>query len=296
MPRTFPRRRTALDSQSPRSAAGGGEGSRPDSSRNFFPARLGAKGAGSSPGVGRWNSGSGANSAQWWGDVRALVVWRRTGGFSVRMGLGSSLPPPPQRQRPRSVGAGVRGPLPRAHAARSPPTWPPRPAPCARHARRANPTHRALVAGRTDGLGRDARPPGCFEALGWDCALSLLPRRGAEPPPRVPSFPDPASRGVMSGAGRAEGEGRRQAGGGRWRERPQPRERPRSPLAASPLSSRQVWGGVCRGVGERGRKAPLLGARSLSPAPSLTGFHSLPSLVPRLPLSSLPFLPVRVKK
>lgn len=116
-------------------------------------------------------------------------------------------------------------------------------------------------------LGREARPPGCFEALGWDCAPSLLPRGGAEPPPRAPSFPDPASRGVMSGARRAEWEGRREAGGGtRWRERLQPRERPRPP--AAPGATRAKFGAEpAARLGESARNAPRWPGRVSTPSP-----------------------------
>lgn len=160
-----------------------------------FPARLGAKGEGDWPGVGRWNSGSRAGSAQA-GSLRpgkpAEEEWIR--------GMDGPRPLPTNcrdlsrsgtcRRHAPALPHGARGPEPPDVAARSP---------------GAISTHRALAARPTDGLGREARPPGCFEALGWDCAPSLLPTS--------PSFPDPASRGVMSGAGRAEWEGPQEAVG-----------------------------------------------------------------------------------
>lgn len=143
-----------------------------------FPARLGAKGEGSSPGVGRWNPGSRAGRGR--REVGPGAIWRRNSGFSAGRG---PLPAPPAP----IAGISLRRVLAGAHAPRCPGSrCPEPPAPTCARLPGAPPTHRTRVAGPTDGLGREARPPGCFEALGWDCALSLLPLAGAEPPPPVP--------------------------------------------------------------------------------------------------------------
>lgn len=153
-------------------------------------------------------------------EVCALAVWRRGGGFLTRRG--PPCPPTIARTHPRVQD--VQGPRPRCPGARSPEP----PDVCARPPS-AIPTHRALAAGPTAGLEREARPPGCFEALGWDCAPSLLPRGGAAPPPHVPLFPRPRLpgrdvRSQESGVGGAAGGGWGTPAGkaGAWGGRPQP--------------------------------------------------------------------------
>lgn len=120
------------------------------------------------------------------GKPASPAIWRRKGGFSAGRGLDPTLlptncriSPHPPHPHPGPVGAGPARALPGGAHRREPSEG--------RAAPGAMPTHRALAAGTTDGLGREARPRGCLEALSWDCAPSLLlPLGGAEPPPHVP--------------------------------------------------------------------------------------------------------------
>lgn len=206
-----------------------------------FPARLGAKGEGSSPGVGRWNPGSRAGRGQAGSRPRCDLaeeqwVFRREGA--------SPCPPPPNRRESPCVGylQGLTPPAAPALAARSPP---PRPA----RGSRARP--------RLTGRGWLDRPTGWGARRGRRAVLKLWAGTARSPSslslapsllPPSPSFPDTASRGVMSGARRAEGEGPREAGGGPGRGRPEPGERPQ-PQPASLRSFGQLWGRAGSPVG-----------------------------------------------
>lgn len=163
----------------------------------------------------------------------------RSGGGTVDfpLGRGPSLPPTPiagiSRRR---VLAGA--PAPRCPGSRCPERLPPRPA----RGSRARP--------RLTGRGRLDRPTGWGARRGRRAVLKLWAGTARSPSslslapsllPTSPSFPDPASQGVMSGARRAEGEGPREAGGGPGRARPEPGQRP-LPQPASLRSFGPVWG------------------------------------------------------
>lgn len=143
-----------------------------------FPARLGAKGEGSSPGVGRWNPGSRAGRGQAGSRPRCDLaeeqwVFRREGA--------SPCPPPPNRRESPCVGylQGLTPPAAPALAARSPP---PRPA----RSSRARP--------QLTGRGWLDRPTGWGARRGRRAVLKLWAGTarspsslaGAEPPPPVP--------------------------------------------------------------------------------------------------------------
>nr|XP_020750437.1 basic salivary proline-rich protein 1-like [Odocoileus virginianus texanus] len=257
-------RETARDSQSPGSSVDGGEGSRPDSSPNFSrPPRRERR---------RKQSGggeveSGIQGGPGAGGKSAPV---RSGGGTVDFpqGGGLSLPPPPQPQSQGSpcVGylQGLTPPAVPALAARSPP---PRPA----RGSQARP--------RLTGRGWLDRPTGWGARRGRRAVLKLWVGTARSPSslslapsllPPSPSFPDTASRGVMSGARRADGEGPREAGGGPGRGRPEPGERPQ-PQPAPLRSFGQLWGRAGSPVrgeeGGSGRSKALCAAFARLPPP-----------------------------
>lgn len=218
------RRRGCPSLRESRSEVGAGEGSRPDSSPNFSR-RPGAQGAGRSPGVGSWNSGSRASA----GRAGSLRPRSLAEGRWISDTEGPALPP--NNCNGRTPGSRARAPAAPAHAARSPQT-------CAR-----GPRARFPLTGRW----RLDRPRGWSARRGRRAVLKLWAGT-ARPPsslavvrrllPTFPSFPDPASRGVMSGARRAEWEGPREAGGVHRRERPEPG----GPPPAQPASTRPTSG------------------------------------------------------
>lgn len=274
-PGTLTRReRGGPGSQSPGSRVGGGEGSRPDSSPNFSrPPRRERRRKQS--GGGKVESGiQGGPGA---GGKPARV---RSGGGTVDFpqGRGPSLPPTPIAGISlRRVLAGARAPC--CPGSRCPERPPPRPA----RGSRARP--------RLTGRGRLDRPTGWGARRGRRAVLKLWAGTARSPSslslapsllPTFPSFPDPASRGVMSGAGRAEGEGPREAGGGPGRGRPEPGSDPSpSPPPCDPLG--QFGAELVAGWGWGGRKEGV-GARRLSALHSPFSLHPCPSSPRSLPL------------
>lgn len=179
----------------------------------------------------------------------------------------------PPCPRPNSgisrVGAFCRGlPAPRCPGSRCPGA----PPPDQRGPGRA-PDSPDAAAGPTDGLGRVARPPGCFEALAGDCALSLLLSLAPSLPTSPPSS-DPDSQGGDVRARELRGRDRGRVGdpGGEGRS-------PGSDSLPQPASLRSfgpVWGRAgsrVRGWGEGGSGRSL--SRCVRPSPS-TSFHLLP--------------------